>query len=192
MPTTEIAREYKGSTIPAAGTYVFDPVHSVVSFSVRHMMVSKVRGKFAFPQGEFVIADDPLQSAVEVDLDASSIETGDAQRDGHLKSPDFLDVDRFPKLTFKSTHVRHVNGDKWELVGDLTIKDVTRPVTLDLEVSGAGKDPWGNVKVGFEATTKINRDDWGLSYNAVLETGGVLIGKDITIELAVEAAAKAD
>ncbi len=192
MPTTEIARDYEGSTIPAARTYVFDPAHSLVSFSVRHMMVSKVRGKFAFPAGEFVIADDPLQSSVVVELDTSTIDTGDQQRDGHLKSPDFLDVDRFPTITFRSTRVRHVKGDDWELVGDLTIKDVTRPVVLDLEVSGAGKDPWGNVKVGFEATTKINREDWGLTYNAALETGGVLIGKEITIELAIEAAARAD
>jgi len=191
MATTELTRDYKGTQIPAAGTYVFDLAHSSVSFWVRHMMVAKVRGHFAQPTGEFDIAEDPTQSFVEVDIDASTVETGDATRDGHLKSPDFLEVDKYPKLTFKSTGVRYIAGEKWELTGDLTIHGVTRPVVLDLEINGVGRDPYGNVKVGFSASTTINREDWGLVYNAVLETGGVMVGKDVHVEIDVEAAAKA-
>ena len=187
MTVTEITREYEGATIPAAGTYTFDAAHSAVTFSVRHMMVAKVRGSFAPPTGTFTIAEDPRQSSVEVEIDWSTVNTGDANRDGHLKSPDFFNVEKFPKITFRSTGVRHVKGDQWGIDGDLTVQDVTRPVTLDLEVNGAGRDPYGNVKVGFGATTKINREDFGLTYNAALETGGVMVGKDVTVEIDVEA-----
>jgi polyisoprenoid-binding protein YceI len=189
--TTELTREYEGSTIPLAGVYAFDPTHSRVGFSVRHMMVAKVRGHFAPPTGTFTIAEDPLQSSVDVEIDWSTIETGDATRDGHLKSADFLDVEKTPKLRFVSTAVRHVKGDDWQLEGNLTVGEVTKPVVLDLEVNGAGRDPYGNVKVGFSASTKINREDFGITYNAALETGGVMIGKEATVEIDVEAAAQA-
>ena len=189
--TTELSREYEGSTIPLAGTYVFDPAHTRVGFFVRHMMVAKVRGHFAPPTGTFVIGEDPLQSSVEVEIDWSTIETGDPKRDGHLKTADFLDVDKTPKIKFVSTGVRHVKGDDWALEGNLTVGETTQPVVLDLEVNGVGRDPYGNVKVGFSATTKINREDFGMTYNAALETGGVLIGKDITVEIDVEAASQA-
>ena len=189
--TTELSREYEGSTIPLAGTYEFDAVHTHVGFSVRHMMVAKVRGHFAPPTGTFVIGEDPLQSSVEVEIDWSTIETGDAKRDGHLKTADFLDVEKTPKLRFVSTAVRHIKGDNWALEGDLTVGEVTKPVVLELEVNGVGRDPYGNVKVGFSATTKINREEFGMTYNAALETGGVMIGKDVTVEIDVEAAAQA-
>jgi polyisoprenoid-binding protein YceI len=191
MATTELTREYEGSTIPAAGTYVFDGAHSHVGFSVRHMMVAKVRGSFAAPSGTFVIAEDPTKSSVDVEIDWSTVTTGDPNRDAHLVSPDFFHVEKFPTIRYRSTGVRHVKGDNWELEGELTVQDVTKPVTLDLEVNGVGRDPFGNVKVGFSATTKINREDFGLTYNAVLETGGVMVGKDVTIEVEVEAALQA-
>jgi polyisoprenoid-binding protein YceI len=191
MATTQLTREYEGATIPAPGTYAFDPVHTSVGFSVRHMMVAKVRGHFAPPTGTFTITEDPLQSSVEVELDWSTINTGDASRDAHLRSTDFLDIEKHPKLTFRSTGVRHVKGDNWGLDGDLTIGGVTRPVALDLEINGVEQDPWGNTKVGFSATTKVNRDEFGITYNSALETGGVLIGKDINVEIDVEAALQA-
>jgi len=188
MATTELTREYEGSTIPAAGTYAFDPAHTNVGFSVRHMMVAKVRGHFAPPTGTFEIAEDPTKSSVDVEIDWSTVTTGDPNRDAHLKSPDFFDVEKFPTIHFRSTGVRHVKGDNWVVDGELTVQDVTKPAVLDLEVNGVGRDPYGNVKVGFSATTKINREDFGLTYNAALETGGVMVGKDVTIEVDVEAA----
>lgn len=189
--TNALTREYNGLHIPLAGVYAFDAMHSEVGFSVRHMMVAKVRGRFASPTGTFTIADDPTQSSVEVELDWSSVSTGDANRDGHLKSADFIDIEAHPKITYRSTSVRHVKGEHWVLDGELTVRDVTRPVALELELNGVGKDPYGNIKVGFSATTKINREDFGLTYNAALETGGVLIGKDVNIEIDVEAALQA-
>jgi len=187
MTTTDLTRDYEDTEIPVAGTYAFDAAHTAISFSVRHMMVAKVRGHFAPPTGTFVIAEDPLQSSVEVEIDWSTVSTGDANRDGHLKSADFFNVEKFPKITFKSTGVRHIKGDHWSLDGELTILGVAKPVTLDLELNGAGRDPYGNVKVGFTATTKVDREDFGMTYNAVLETGGVMVGKEVTVEIDVEA-----
>src|ERR1700738_1018336 len=169
MSTLQLTRDHAGATVPAAGTYDFDASHSDVSFIVRHMMVAKVRGHIAAPSGSFTIAQDPTQSSVEVELDWSTVDTGDANRDAHLKSPDFFDVENHPTISFHSTAVRHVKGDKWAVDGDLTIQKVTKPVVLDLEFNGIGRDPYGNVKAGFSATTKINREDFGLTYNAVLE-----------------------
>ena len=182
-----LTREVSGATLPAAGTYAFDTAHTRVGFSVRHMMVAKVRGQFDAPTGTFVIADDPTQSSVEVDIDWSSVSTGDPNRDAHLKSPDFFDVENHPTIHYRSTSVRHVKGDKWVVDGELTSQQITKPVELELEFNGAGLDPWGNEKVGFTATTTINREDFGLTYNAILETGGVMVGKDINIEIDVEA-----
>jgi polyisoprenoid-binding protein YceI len=191
MSTLNLTREHKGAAVPAAGTYDFDVSHSDVSFTVRHMMVSKVRGHLAAPSGSFTIAEDPHDSSVEVELDWSTVDTGDANRDTHLKSADFVDVEKFPTIKFRSTGVRHVKDDKWAVEGVLTIQDVTKPVILDLEFNGIGQDPFGNVKAGFSATTKINREDFGLTYNAALETGGFLVGKDVTIEIDVEASLRA-
>jgi polyisoprenoid-binding protein YceI len=186
--TAELTREYEGVAIPVAGTYEFDPAHSRVGFSVRHMMVAKVRGTFAPPTGTFVIADDPTQSSVEVSIDWSTVETGEPKRDAHLRSPDFFDVEKFPAIRYRSTGVRHIKGDRWVIDGQLTVQDITRDVPLELEVNGVGRDPYGNVKAGFSATAKFDREDFGLTYNAVLETGGVMIGKEVTIEIDVEAA----
>lgn len=175
------------TTVPVAGTYQLDPSHSSADFQVRHLGLSKVRGGFAIESGTLVIAEDPAQSSVEVALDAASFDSGAADRDTHVKSADFLDIEQFPKLTFRSTSVTQ-SGDSWKVDGELTIKDVTRPVTLDVEFEGATKDPWGNTKIGFSAETEINREDFGITWNQALETGGVLVGKTVKIMIDVQAA----
>jgi polyisoprenoid-binding protein YceI len=180
-------RPFEGLEIPAAGSYSYDVGHSHVGFAVRHLMVSKTRGRFTSFGGSLVIADDPLESSIDVTIDVASIDSDDEQRDGHLRSADFFDAERFPTVHFVSTGVRHVGGSDFEVDGDLTVRDVTRPVVLKVEFEGATTDPWGNDRVGFTASTKLNREDWGLTWNQALETGGVLVGKDVTIDIEVEA-----
>jgi polyisoprenoid-binding protein YceI len=180
-------RKFKGLDIPEAGTFAVDTSHSAAAFAVRHLMVSKTKGRFTDFAGEINIDDDPLKSSVAVTIQAASITTGDEQRDGHLRSADFLDVDNHPTLEFKSTSVRHAKGDKFVVDGELTVRGVTKPVTLDLEYAGTIVDPWGGQRAAFSATTKINREDFGLTWNQALETGGVLVGKDVSIDLEVEA-----
>ncbi|MEZ5137497.1 MAG: YceI family protein [Acidimicrobiales bacterium] len=173
-----------------AGTWTIDPSHSEVGFTVRHLMVSKVRGLFETFEGAITIADDPLASSVSAEVDLSSINTRDAQRDGHLKSGDFFDVETHPKMTFASTSVTEA-GDGYRVVGELTIKDVTRSVTLDLEFNGVGGDPWGGTRAGFTATGEISRKDFGIDFQIPLEGGGVVIGDKISIVLEVEAVLQA-
>jgi polyisoprenoid-binding protein YceI len=179
-------REFNGVTIPTPGKFDLDPAHTRVGFVAKHLMVSKVRGGFTKANGSIVIAEDPLQSHVEVDIDASSIDTGVADRDGHLKSPDFLHVEQWPVLIFKSTRVVGFSGGEFKLVGDLTIRDVTREVELDVEFEGHAKSPWGQEVIGFSATTEIDREEFGITWNQALETGGVLVGKKIKIEIGAE------
>lgn len=169
------------------GTWSIDASHSSVSFSVRHMMVAKTRGRFSSFAGTINVADDPAASTTEVTIDASSVDTHDAKRDDHLRSPDFFDAATYPELTFRSTALEPRGDDEFRLVGDLTVRGVTRPVTLDVEVGGVAQDPWGGTRVGFTATGTLNRSDFGLEWNAALETGGVLIGDKIKVELDVEA-----
>jgi polyisoprenoid-binding protein YceI len=165
-----------------------DTVHSGINFSVRHMMVSKVRGRFAKFSGSVALDEGDLtRSAVEATIDVSSIDTGTAQRDVHLRSADFFDVERFPEIRFRSTGIEKLGGDSYRLTGDLTIRDVTRPITLQAEYGGRGKDPWGNERVGFTATGSLDRKDFGIKTNQVLETGGVLVGDRVDIELEVQA-----
>lgn len=165
----------------------FDAAHSEIGFSVKHMMIAKVRGKFADWTGEFRYnPEDPTQAWVRADIDVSSIDTGNGQRDEHLRSPDFFDTSSFPQMTFESTDWRQV-GDDFEVDGELTIKDVTRPITVYVESNGTGTDPWGNTRAGFSATAKLNRKDFGLTWNQALETGGVLVGDEVKIELEVQA-----
>ena len=165
-----------------------DTVHSGINFSVRHMVVSKVRGRFSKFTGSVALDEGDLtRSVVEATIDASSIDTGTAQRDDHLKSADFFDVERFPQIRFRSTGIEKLGGDRYRLTGDLTIRDVTRPITLDAEYGGRGKDPWGNERVGFTATGSLDRKDFGIKTNQVLETGGVLVGDRVDIELEVQA-----
>lgn len=163
------------------GTWTVDPAHSELSFSVRHLMVSKVRGKFADFTGTVEVGAPAAESKVTATVQLASVDTGSADRDGHLKSPDFFDVEQNPEMTFVSTSV--TDGT---LVGDLTIKGVTKPVTFDLEFNGVAADPWGNTKAGFEAETEINRTDWGLTWNAAIEGGGVLVAEKVKITLDVE------
>jgi len=188
MTTTATAsRTYAGASIPAAGTYTIDPVHSHIGFVVRHIMLAKVRGRFDSFQGSLTIGEDPVQSSVEVTVDTASVDTREEQRDGHLRSPDFLDVERFQAMTYRSTKVSHAGGDRWTVDGELTVHGVTRPVRLDVTFEGAAKDPWGNTRAAFSATAEVNREDFGLTWNQLLETGGVLVGKQVKIELEAEA-----
>jgi polyisoprenoid-binding protein YceI len=170
-----------------AGVWDLDPAHSSVNFSVRHLMVSKVRGRFTSFSAVIRIDEDPMKSEVDVTIDTGSIDTRDEQRDGHLRSPDFLDVEKYPAITFRSTSVSPLGGDRYELKGNLTVKDVTRPVTLEAELQGIQPDPWGNLRMGFEAKTEFNRKDFGLTWNQALEGGGVLVGDKVTVEIDLEA-----
>ena len=165
-----------------------DAAHSGINFSVRHMVVSKVRGRFAVYTGKADLDDGDLtRSSVEATIDASSIDTGAPQRDAHLRSPDFFDVEKYPELRFRSTRIERLEGERYRVVGDLTIRDATREVSLDVEYGGRAKDPWGNERIGFSARTSLDRKDFGLQWNQVLETGGVLVGDRVEIELEVQA-----
>ncbi len=168
-------------------TWNIDPVHSVAEFKVKHMMISNVKGQFTAVSGALKLAPaDITKSAVEATIDAASINTREAQRDAHLKSPDFFDVEKFPTLGFRSAKVSKKDGDL-AVEGDLTIHGVTRPVVFQVEGPTApAKDPWGNTRIGLSATTKINRKDFGLTWNAALETGGILVGEEVTITLDVQ------
>ena len=173
-----------------AGTWVLDPAHSEVSFSIRHMMISKVRGEFGLKSATIVAPANPLEATVTASVDATSIDTNDENRDTHLRSADFFDVETYPTIDFVSTGVRYEKGD-FLVDGDLTMHGVTKPVTFTLEFGGFGTDPYGNYKAGATATTVINREDFGLTWNAALETGGVLVGKDVTITLDLQGSIQA-
>jgi len=186
-PTHTTTREYQGVQVPEAGTYSLDKGHTTVEFVGRHLMITKVRGRFTGFDGQIVIGDAPEDSSVEVTVETASVDSSDEKRDGHLRSPDFLDVENYPAITFRSTKVDIGRDGTAKVAGDLTIKDVTRPVTLDVEFDGAQTDPWGGQRIGFSAHTEIDRENWGLTWNVALETGGVLVGKKIRLELNVEA-----
>jgi len=147
--------------------------------------MAKVRGRFATFTGEAEIAEAPEQSAVQIELETASVDTKEPTRDGHLRSADFFDVENHPTITFRSTAIRPADEGVWKIDGDLTIRGVTRPVTFDLEFLGVGTDPWGNLKSGFSAATKVNREDWDLTWNAPLETGGFLLAKEVRLEVEV-------
>jgi polyisoprenoid-binding protein YceI len=182
-------RDFEGLTIPEPGRYTVDASHSELTFSVRHMMVSKVRGRFNAVEGVLEFADDPLRSHVEITIDPASIDTGNPDRDGHLRSADFFDVENHPAITFRSTGVRDLDGDEFTLHGELTVRDVTRPVTFRARYNGMGRNPWGQTVVGFEGRIELDREEFGLRWNQALETGGVLVGKVATIDIALEATA---
>ena len=169
-------------------TWSIDPVHSVAEFKVKHMMISNVKGQFAKISGRLTFDESDLaNSRAEATIEAASIETRDAQRDTHLKSADFFHVDKFPKLSFKSTKIDVIRDGELSVQGDLTIRDITRPVVFTVDgPTPPAKDPWGNTRVAVSATAKINRKDFGLTWNAALETGGILVGDDVTITLDVE------
>ena len=169
-------------------TWNIDPAHSAAEFKVRHMMIANVKGKFTSLSGVLKLDEsDYRNSAVEASIPASSLTTGDDQRDGHLKSADFLDVERFPTLTFKSTGIDLAGGPDYTVAGELTVHGVTKTVTLSVEdVSEPAKDPWGNQRIGLTGSTKINRKDFGLTWNSALESGGVLVGEEVAITLDVQ------
>jgi polyisoprenoid-binding protein YceI len=170
------------------GTWAIDPVHSEVSFVVRHMMVSKVRGRFDKFEGTIVTAADPLASTVTADVDLSSVNTGNETRDNHVRSEDFFHVEKHPTMSFRSTAVRP-DGDNFLLDGDLTLRGITKPVTFRLEVNGFGPDAYGGTRVGFSATTEINRNDWEVSFNGVIPGGNnaVVLSEKVTVNLEIEA-----
>ena len=174
------------NTTTTSRTYAIDPAHTTVEFVVRHLMITKVRGRFTSVSGTIAVPDDAtVPTSVDVEIDAKTIDTREEQRDNHLRSEDFLHTEQHPKLTFKSTSIDG-DGDDFKVHGDLMIHGVTRKVTLDATFEGRVKDPWGGERIGYSASTKINRKDFGLTWNAALETGGVLVGEQVTITLEVQ------
>ncbi|MGC5584377.1 YceI family protein [Ornithinimicrobium sp. W1679] len=167
------------------GTYTIDPSHSRLGFSARHAMVTKVRGAFNEVGGQATTAPGLENASVEVTIQTASVDTRSADRDAHLTSADFFDVEQYPTMTFRSTDVAAADDDTLRVTGDLTIKDVTRPVTVDFEYAGAAQDPFGNTRIGFEGSTVVNRKDFGLTWNAALETGGVLVSDKATLEFEI-------
>lgn len=183
--TTPASRTIDGVELPVAGTWAIDLSHSSANFKVKHLGLGKTRGRFTQFDGAVEVAENPSDTTVAVTIDAASVDTHDAGRDGHLRGADFFDVERHPNLTFRSTGVRG-GGESWTLDGDLTIAGATRPVSLDVVYEGLAGDPWGGTRAGFTASTQVNREDFGLTWNAALEAGGFLVGKTVTIELEVE------
>jgi polyisoprenoid-binding protein YceI len=176
---------------PTTSTWTIDPAHTHVEFSAKHMMITTVKGRFAGVRGTIVLDEaKPEQSTVEVELDAASLDTRADQRDQHLRSPDFLDVEKFPTVSFRSRRIENARaneGTSFRVLGDLTIHGVTRELTLDATYEGRGRDPWGGERVSFSATGKIDRREFGLTWNAALEAGGVLVSNDIKISVEVQA-----
>jgi polyisoprenoid-binding protein YceI len=178
------------TTVPSTltGSYTVDPTHSRIGFVARHAMVTKVRGSFNDFAGDgYFDAENPAASRLELTIEAASIDTRNADRDGHLRSNDFFDMETYPQIRFVSTDVEQVDAQSYRVTGDLTIKDVTKSVSVDFELTGPAVDPYGNVRVGLEGSTTINRKDFGVSWNAALETGGVLVSEKVTLEFEVSA-----
>jgi polyisoprenoid-binding protein YceI len=178
------------STFPSelTGTYTIDPVHSRIGFVARHAMVTKVHGSFdEFEGSGYFDAENPAASRLELTIHAESIDTRHPDRDAHLRSNDFFDMEKYPTITFVSTAVEQTSDDTFRVTGDLTVKDVTKPITIDFEYGGAAVDPFGNHRIGFEGTANINRKDWGVNWNAVLEAGGLLVSDKVTLEFDISA-----
>ena len=180
-------RVIDGEDLPAAGIYAIDASHSEVGFAARHLMVSKVRGRFSDVAGTIEIGENPLESSVSVTIQTASIDTRDEQRDGHLRSDDFFGVESYPTMTYVSRSVRQAGKGRYLVDGDLTVKGVSQSVPLDLTFEGGATDPWGGVRIGFAARAEVDREAFGLTWNQALETGGVLVGKKIAIEIEAEA-----
>jgi polyisoprenoid-binding protein YceI len=190
MKLSRIATVFAAATLASfasAATFDMDPQHSSAGFKVRHLMISNVKGEFSKVKGSVDFdPSNPASAHIDAVIDVTTINTGEAQRDTHLKSPDFFDVAKYPTIVFKSKKVTRVAGTKYKALGDLTIHGVTKEVTLDVEATSEVKDPWGNMRFGANATTKINRKDFGLIWNKALETGGVMVGDDVDITIDVE------
>jgi len=176
------------TTAPALSTWTIDPVHSVPEFAVKHMVISTVKGRFTGVEGTITFDEAaPERSSVVASIAVASIDTGEPQRDAHLRSPDFFDVERYPTITFRSTRVERIDDERYRVTGDLTIRDVTRPVTLDVEYEGQIKDAYGKQRAALTATTQIDRRDFGLNWNAVLEAGGFVVSNAVKITLHIAA-----
>ncbi|MFC8508945.1 YceI family protein [Streptomyces sp. NPDC057411] len=170
------------------GDYTIDPAHSSIGFTVRHAMVTNVRGTFAEHEGALKLdGSNPAASSASIDVKIASIDTGIADRDGHLRSGDFFDAEKFPTMSFRSTEAEQLGGDKYRIKGDLTIKDVTKPLSIDLEFNGTATDVYGNERVGFEDNAEILRSEWGLTWNAALETGGVMVSDKVKLNFDISA-----
>jgi len=180
-------RPFEGLQIPAAGTYVLDAAHKRVGFVAKHLMIAKVRGHFAEATATITIGEDPILSSVTASITAASIETGQVDRDNHLRSGDFFEAEKYPTLEFRSTGIKSHAGAEFVLDGELTIKGVTKPVEMVVEFEGATTSPYGKGVFGFSAHTEIDREDWGLTWNMALESGGVMVGKKVKIEIEGEA-----
>jgi polyisoprenoid-binding protein YceI len=187
MTAASEVRPFEGLTVPTAGTFSLDPAHTTVGFVARHLVVSKVRGSFTEVSGTIQVAENPLDSTVEVVIGAASITTGQADRDNHLRGADFLELEKYPNLTYRSTGVKSHKGNSFVLAGELTIRDVTREVDLAVEYDGTIVSPYGQEVIAFTATTEIDREAFGITWNQAIEAGGVMVGKAVKIELSVEA-----
>jgi len=187
ITATPGTRVVNGRQVPEPGTWAIDPSHASFEFVARHLM-AKVRGSFPGVSGVATVAEVPEESTLEIEIDTTTIDTKDPNRDAHLRSNDFFSVEDHPTISFRSTAVRPDEGEnEWKVDGDLTIKGVTRPVTVDVEFLGAGIDPWGNQRIGFSGVVlEVNREDWGLTWNAALETGGFLLSKSVRLEIEAE------
>jgi polyisoprenoid-binding protein YceI len=184
--TVTVLRTRDDRIIPVAGIYAIDGPHTSVEFVGRHLMITKVRGRFNDVRGQITIAEEPEKSHVEVEIGVASLSSGNDDRDAHLKSADFFDIEHYPTIAFASTSVTPVRDNTWEVVGDLTVHGTTKSITLQVDFDGGGSSPMGDERIGFSAATEVNREDFGLTWNAALEAGGFLVGKNVTIELEVE------
>ncbi|TDD72226.1 YceI family protein [Jiangella aurantiaca] len=184
--TARNVHPWNGLTVPGAGVFTLDPAHADVTFAVRYLMVRQIRGRFGDVRATLTVGEDPTASHVEVVVGTASLGTGEDDRDERLRSADFFDVVHHPDLTFRSTRIAHVEGNEFVLAGDLTIRGTTRPVEFRASFDGVGFDPWGAQVVGLSARTEIDRERWGLTWNRALETGGVLIGKTVVLEIDAE------
>jgi polyisoprenoid-binding protein YceI len=190
MSTTTTAagvRTVDGVEVPVPGTYVFDDAHTSIEFVGKHMMISKVRGRFEDFTGQIVIDEDPSRSGAEVEIKAGSLSTRNEQRDGHLKSPDFLDVEAYPAITFSSSRLEHVGENRWKALGQLKVRDITKDLALDVEFGGAARSPFGQSVAFFSGSVELDREEFGMTWNQALEAGGWLVGKKVRIEIETEA-----
>ncbi|MFB6711872.1 MULTISPECIES: YceI family protein [unclassified Streptomyces] len=187
-PTATIAAPVDPALAALTGDYTIDPAHSSIGFTVRHAMVTNVRGSFGEHEGSLKLdGHNPANSTASIDVKIASVDTGIADRDGHLVSGDFFDAEKFPLMTFRSTQAEQLGGDTYRITGDLTIKDVTRPLSIDLEFNGSATDVYGNERVGFEGSADILRSEWGLTWNAALETGGVMVSDKVKLNFDISA-----
>ncbi len=189
--TAVVSRQVNGAEYPAVGTYALDTTHTTLGFTVRHMAVSKVRGAFNTFEGTLDLAENPEDSKVSVTIQAGSVDTRDENRDNHLRTNDFFDVENHPTWTFVSTAIKADGPTEWKVEGDLTIRGVTKSVTLDATLEGVVQDPYGMHRVGFSAKTTINREDFGVAFGAVMEAGGLVVAKKVDIEIEAEATLQA-